>query len=305
MPVSLSRFIRARLLMALLLLGLGGLAAAPSAYAIGLPFHDFKWYSKHMYYRLGYGRMLFVGSSGPLVMQNVPPAASLALNNGPVPGTGVTISNYSTILGTLGFILPWGGNHLSLEANVAPPLKFYIYANQKAANQSLAALAFKTCDSSGNCTGIPTGVKPIGRTIGHFRSLPPNFTLVYRPFLHTVIRPYIGAGLIWLFTYDVNVTNRAMNSAPGSDPHLHLSRPIGCVGQAGFDISLPLDFYLTADAKYIGCATVHSKLTGVRVQTNFGSIAGPGGSAAVGPITNTLHYRVLLYSLTIGRSFWG
>src|SRR5699024_3825197 len=152
---------------------------------------------------------------------------------------------------------------------------------------------------------LKTGVPPTGRMIGRFKALPPNFTIVYRPFLDTVIRPYISVGMIWLYTYDVNVTNQYLTSAKGSHPKMHFTRPLGCVGQEGFDIALPLNFYLTADAKYIGCADIHAKLTGARVQTTLAPFGGGTGSVPVGPISATQHFRAFLYQITIGRTFWG
>jgi outer membrane protein W len=296
MPAFLFRFKYARILSVVLALGLGGAMTAP-AYAFGLPFHSLKWYSQHMYYRIGAGHFEYLGSSEPVILRDPSAEARLSVDPGPIKPSGAKISNDNTLTMISGFFIPKTDHHLSLEFQLAPPLDFKFYATGAAAHKAIAAKAL-----GGR---LNTGVPAIGEKIGRFQSLPPNFTLVYRPFTHTAIRPYIGAGMIWLYTYNVHVTNPVLTTAPGSDPKLHFTKPIGCVVHGGFDIALPLEFYLTADAKYVGCADVDAKLTGARVQSALAPFGNGVGSVALGPIRNTVHFRAVLYQITIGRTFWG
>ena len=303
-------------LFAALLLGL-----VPAAEA-----HSLKWWEQHLYYRLGYSRILIKGDSSPVVLSDLSPTASLSVQPGPIPDSGANFRSITKPMGIIGFILPWFGGHFSVEAMLTSPLKFEFDFTGNAATQSLGPNAINVGALASNLPTlynllppslqnlgvIPTGIPPLGHKIGSFNALPPVLTLVYhpgtfRPLPFLRVRPYIGAGVAWLMTYNKDITNPTLTNpeatAKYGQPQLTLSRPFACVGQAGLDIGLPAGFYLTADARYIGCADVQAEMHNI-------SVVSPTLSPFIGPIqvgnaTSTIHIKILAVSLLIGTTFWG
>lgn len=70
-----------------------------------------------------------------------------------------------------------------MQVTLALPLKLDFEVARNAVDESLAP----TTQS-----GIPTGVPPLRRKIGSFKALPPNLTVVYRPWIDTLIQPYMA-----------------------------------------------------------------------------------------------------------------
>lgn len=288
-----------------LLAGLLGSTAANAEKGVAWYAHSLKWYEQHSYWRLGAGRVIYLGSSTPANIENAQGETSAAIASGPIAGSSAGINNNNTIAGELGFILPFLGEHLSVEVAIAPPLKLDFQAEGTLASQPLGANAFPGPGQGGNNQGdpVPTGTQPLGKKLGTIHALPPAFTLVYRPWLHTLIQPYIGVGAVWLFTYNINVTNPVLTQVQPSTTQLVLSRPVGCVAQGGFDVRLPWGFKLTADARYLGCATVHAELRGTQVYAN--NVSPVFGPANVGTISTNVAFRAVLVQLSIGSTFWG
>lgn len=265
--------------------------------------HSLKWYEQHSYYRLGAGRLIYFGGSTPANLDNPSGKATLAIKSGPIEGSSAGLNrNNTTLAGELGFIIPWWGEHLSVEIAIAPPLKLEFDAHGTLASQSIGPYALQNQPGQPAGDPLPTGVGPLGTKLGTLHALPPQFTLVYRPWLHTLIRPYVGIGAVWLFTYNTDVTNSVLINNV-QKPQLVLSRPIGCVAQAGFDIRLPWHFYLTTDARYLGCATVHAELRHIMVYSP--TLSPSLGPVSVGTVSTNANFRALLVQVSIGSTFWG
>lgn len=266
--------------------------------------HSLKWYEQHTYYRFGAGRIVYFGKSTPVILENPSATAQLAVPPGPIAGGSAGLNQFNnTIAGELGFILPYFGGHFSLEAAIAPPIKFDFTAGGTLANQSIAPNALQNQPGQPAGDPLPTGVGPIGTKIGTLHALPPALTIVYRPWLDTFIRPYVGVGMVWLFTYNTKVTASTLTDHLNLAPQLVLSRPIGCVAQAGFDVRLPWHFYLTADARYLGCATVHAELRNVSVYSP--TLSPSLGPVHIGTISTNAKFQAVLFQLSIGSTFWG
>ena len=251
-------------------------------------------YVKHnSYFRVGVLHFQYYGDSSRLKVENAQGLAAQAFGEGSsrLDHTGSSAGDKTTLGGTIGLFVPNTGKHLAMEVTLAPPLKLDFEVSKNAVDESLAP----TTQS-----GIPTGVPPLGRKIGTFKALPPNLTLVYRPWVDTLIQPYIGAGAMYLYTYDTDVNNPVLN-AYGNEPTLNLTKPVACVGQLGVDFSLPKNMFLTADVKYVGCAEVEAKLNDVVI--NSPTLSDTVGPIDVGTVSSTNEFKAVLYQLSFGMRF--
>lgn len=256
--------------------------------------HQVFEYTKHnSYFRVGALHLHYFGDSSRLQVENAKGLASQAFGEGPskLDGTGSSTGDKTTIGGTFGMYLPMTGKHLAMEVQLAPPLKLDFEVTGRAANESLAPVTQN---------GIPTGVPPLGTKIGTLKALPPNFTIIYRPWVDTMVQPYIGAGAMYLYTYDTDVNNEQLN-AYGNEPTLNLTKPVACIGQAGVDINLSEKMFITADVKYVGCATVEAKLNNIVINSpTLGDTVGP---INLGTVSSSNKFEAVLYQLSMGFHF--
>ncbi len=262
--------------------------------------HSLKWWMQHGYWRLGGGEFVYAGSTSDAFFNITNGPATLGVTTGSRPNSGGGVSSHEMLAaGTIGFIIPAFGEHFSVEAFLAAPLKLNFETRGTLGTEPVAQEAL-----TGN-SGDPltTGVPAIGRAVGSLHALPPNFTIVYRPFLDTFVRPYVGVGAYWMYTYSMKIQAPVLANPEITSPQLTLTRPVGCIAQAGLDVKLPWGFYLTADARYLACATVHAVMHNVEV---FSPQQSPVfGTIPVGDISMDNHMRALLFSVTIGSTFWG
>lgn len=249
------------------------------------------------YGRLGILRFQYYGSSSDLHVDNATGLAAQAFGPGgsDLAHTGSSAGNKTTLGGVIGLYLPKTNHHLAVEVLLAPPLKLDFQVSKNAVDHSLAPTAL----NGSNADAIPTGVPPLGRNIGTFKALPPNFTIVYRPWVDTMIRPYIGVGAMYLYTYDTDVNNKVLNEL--GEPSLYLSKPVACVGQLGSDFNLPNNMFLNLDVKYVGCADVKSRLSNIKV--NSPTLSPTFGAVDVGSVSSTNHFRAVLYQISFGMHF--
>ncbi|MES1926459.1 OmpW family outer membrane protein [Salinisphaera sp. T31B1] len=251
-------------------------------------------YVKHnSYFRVGVLHFQYYGTSSRLTVEDAQGLAAQAFPPGEseIPHTGSSAGNTTTLGGTIGIFLPKTGRHLAMEVTLAPPLKLDFELAKNAEDESLAPVTRN---------GIPTGVPPIGKSIGTFKALPPNFTIVYRPWVDTLIQPYIGAGAMYLYTYDTDVNNEVLN-AYGNEPQLNLTKPVACVGQLGADFKLPQNMFITADVKYVGCATVEAKVNNIVI--NSPTLSPTVGPIDVGTVSSSNDFKAVLYQLSFGMRF--
>jgi outer membrane protein W len=243
----------------------------------------FDYVAHNIYFRAGVLYFDYFGSSTDLTGSG--PAAALLPDN-PIPDAGSSISSKLTLGMTYGLFIPQTAHHLAVELALAPPLDLQFRA-------------------AGTARGIGendvfspfTGNQALGRHIGNFKALPPSFTLVYRPWTQTKFQPYIGAGAMYLYTYDKDVSNTRLKQISkglgraglggNGHPTLYLSKPVACVGQLGFDFTLSEHAYVNADARYVGCTSVKAVLN-----------LGDGDS-----IASNNHFNAMLYQLSFGFRF--
>ncbi len=176
--------------------------------------------------------------SSPVVLSHVAGPAQLALSNGPVAGSGVSVGDALMPAATIGYRV-W--DQFTLETILAPPITLDMVATGTLATQPLAPTAL------GN---LPTGVPALGTHLGQTKALPPVLTATYRFLPDWPVRPYLGAGVSYMISYDTQITNPVLTSVhPVS---LNLPPAWGWVVQAGLDLHLWSGLFLTLDAKYIG-----------------------------------------------------
>ncbi len=117
---------------------------------------------KKIYLRAGVVHIAPLEQSQEMVLADVDGPASLALHDGPIAGSGATISS-ATIPGIIvGYVLPFGNDKLSVETILGLPFTVKFQATGTLANESLAPTAL----------GIPTGVMPLGPDLGEAKALP-------------------------------------------------------------------------------------------------------------------------------------
>lgn len=251
----------------------------------------FDYIQNNSYASIGLNYMHLTGSADNLVIHD-PAVVGLIKKNhlnpnlsasGEWHGTGIGVDSEAFPGITLGVYLPNTGHHLALETLIAPPLELTIELRDRAIDEPLARHPI---------TGQAL-IPAVGKTVGNTTALSPNLTLVYRPWVHTRIQPYIGIGAMYMYTYDTEVTNTVLNNYNGN-PTLELSDEFACVGQIGVDVLLPHNFFVNADVKYIGCAEVENTLTGVKTL---------GGTQTLNVVKSTLDFEALVYSFNVGMRF--
>lgn len=251
-------------------------------------------YVKHnSYFRVGVLHLQYYGTSSELQVDNAEGLAAQGFGAGEssLAHTGSSTGNKTTLGGTYGLFLPFTGRHLAMEVTLAPPLKLDFEVSKNAIDESLAPETQN---------GLQTGIPALGRSIGTLKTLPPNFTIVYRPWVDTMIQPYIGVGAMYLYTYDTDVNNEVLN-AYGNEPTLNLTKPVACVGQLGADFQLPQNMFITADVKYVGCATVEAKVNNIVINSpNLSDTVGP---INVGTVSSSNDFKAILYQLSFGMRF--
>lgn len=253
----------------------------------------FEYTKKNSYFRVGVLHFHYFGDSSRLKVENAQGLAAQPFGQGSskLDGTGSSTGDKTTIGGTFGLYIPKTGKHLAMEVQLAPPLKLDFEVTGRAATESLAPETQN---------GIPTGVPPLGSKIGTLKALPPNFTIIYRPWVDTMIQPYIGAGAMYLYTYDTDVNNTQLNPN-GNEPTLNLTKPVACIGQAGVDINLSEKLFITADVKYVGCATVEAKLNNIVI--NSPTLSNTVGPVTLGTVSSSNKFEAVLYQLSMGFRF--
>lgn len=260
-------------------------------------FEDAFAFVKHnTYLKFGAAHLDFTGESSNLVVENAQGLAAQAFGPGrsSLYNTGSGIGDTTFPAGTIGIYVPWTGRHLATEVTIAAPISLDLVALDRAVNESLAPYVLGQPGSG----GIPTGVQPLGEDLGSVKAFPPNLTLVFRPWVDTMIQPYIGIGAMYMYTYDLDIDNAVLNSV--NEPTLYLSKPVACVGQVGVDVYLTEHIFLNADVKWIGCAKVTAKVNNVKVAApNLGQF----GAIDIGTVSTRVNLEATLYQLSIGIRF--
>jgi len=208
-----------------------------------------------LYFRLGGAIVKPVSSSREMVLSDVDGPASLAVQNGPIAGSGATVGSASIPAVIIGWVLPTASRRWSLETVLGPPFTVKFTATGTLANMSIAPTAL----------GIPTGIGPLGPELGEAKALPPVLTAVYQLTSGGVLRPYLGAGASVLFSYDAHVNNAMLTAV--NKPDMTIAPAPGLVLQGGLDARLWKSVYARLDVKFIALMMARAEVHHVEVKT--------------------------------------
>ena len=210
---------------------------------------------RRLYVRAGVVRVEPLEQSNEMELSDVDGAASLAVQNGPIAGSGATISS-ATIPGMIiGYVLPYYHNKISVETIVGIPFTVTFKATGTLANESLAPTAL----------GLPTGVQPLGPDLGEAKAAPLVLTGIYRLGTYSGITPFAGAGLAVLLAFDAHVTNKMLTDV--SEPKMIVDPAPGLVLQAGIDAKIYKRIYARLDVKFIALMLARARVEHVQVRT--------------------------------------
>lgn len=232
----------------------GALAAAALVMAPAEASAESWW--KRFYVRGGVTRVETLEQSREMELADVDGAASLAVQNGPIAGSGATVSS-ATIFGlNIGFKLPELHKRMSLELVAGAPLpKMKFKATGTLANESIAPMAL----------GIPTGVPALGEDLGEVTAAPLVLTAVYKFTDRGRVQPYVGAGPAVLVALDKKITNPLLTEV--SQPDFEIAPAPGLVLQAGLDAKLWKNVYARVDVKFIALMLARAEVKHAQVRT--------------------------------------
>ena len=208
---------------------------------------------KKFYIRAGVALVKPLSSSRPMELANVDGAASLAVQDGPIAGSGASVSSATIPAIIVGYNLT---DHVALETVLGVPFTVKFQATGTLANESIAPTAL----------GIPTGVGPLGPELGEAKAAPPLITAVYKFLDPTAsFRPFVGAGAAVLIAFNAKVTNPMLTAV--SQPTMHVSPAPGLVFQGGLEARLSKSWFARLDVKYIAFMLANAEVEHIQVKT--------------------------------------
>lgn len=209
---------------------------------------------QRFYVRAGAATVAPITSSQELELADVDGPASLAVQNGPIAGSGATVDSATIPAAILGYVLPTASRKWSIETVLGVPFTVRFKATGTLATTSIAPTAL----------GIPTGVGPLGSELGEAKAVPPVITLVYQ-LTEGLVRPYVGAGVSVLFAYDAHVTNPMLTAV--GEPEMTIAPAPGVVFQSGLDIRVWKKVYARLDVKFIALMKARAEVRHIQVET--------------------------------------
>jgi outer membrane protein W len=232
----------------------GALAALAVTLAPATAGAEPPWW-KRLYFRGGVARVAPLEQSRELELADIDGAASLAVENGPIAGSGATISSATIPAVIIGYRLKALHGRLSLETIVGLPFTVKFSATGTLANESIAPMAL----------GIPTGVPAIGSELGEATALPGVVTAVYQLLPRSPVRPYVGAGPALLIATNAKITNPLLTEV--SKPDFSVAPAPGLVLQAGVEARLWKNVYARLDVKFIAGMLARATVKHMEVRT--------------------------------------
>jgi outer membrane protein W len=215
------------------------------------------WWKRRIYIRgVGVAHIATLEQSREMELADIDGAASLAVENGPIPGSGASINSSTIPAAIIGFRLPVLKDRLSLEVIVGKLFTVEFVATGTLRDTSIAPSAL----------GIPTGVPAIGdMPLGNAQALPLVNTAVYQFLDKGVLRPYAGAGLAIMFARNAKITNPLLTEV--SQPDFRIAPAPGLVLQAGLDAKIWKSVYARVDVKFIAGMLARATVEHLRVKT--------------------------------------
>jgi outer membrane protein W len=229
-----------------------------------------------------------LSTSKALALSNVSGPASLAVQNGPIAGSGASVDGATLPALILGYDLPYHHHQFALETVLATPITVKFEATGTLANMSLAPTVL----------GIPTGVPPLGSQLGEAKAIPPLVTLVYSPLRGERLQPYVGVGATVMFTYDAKVTNPILTQV--AQPQLNVSPAPGLVLQTGLTAPITHGFFARVDVKFVAFLTANAEVEDIQVKTPDLPLF---SSVEVGTAKMSVTVNPLIVQAGIGKDF--
>ncbi len=242
---------------------------------------------KRFYFRVGAAFVDPLSQSNELELAGVDGPASLAIQNGPIAGSGATIASSTIPAVIIGYVLPKWNDRVSIETILGPPLSVKMQATGTLANQSLAPSAL----------GIPTGIMPLGPELGEADAVPPVVTLVYS-LLDGPVRPYAGAGASVLVTYNAKVTNPVLTSV--GKPTFSIAPAPGLALQTGVDATIYGRIYARLDIKFIALMQARAEVHNIQMNAPDLPLF---GTVEVGTAKMSMWVNPLIIQAGIGTDF--
>jgi outer membrane protein W len=243
---------------------------------------------QRFYFRVGVAHVHPFSQSNELSLADVDGPASLAIMNGPIAGSGTTVSSATIPAAIIGYVLPVLHNRLSIETVLGPPFTVKFQATGTLRDKSIAPTAL----------GIPTGVMALGPELGEATAAPPVVTLVYSLIPHGTFRPYVGAGAAVLIAMGSKVTNPTLTEI--SKPDMSIAPAPGLALQTGLEARLNSRFYARLDFKYIALMEANAEVHHIQVKT-------PGiplfDSVEVGTAKMSVWVNPLIIQAGVGMDF--
>ncbi len=206
------------------------------------------------YVRAGAAFVKPIASSHEIELADVDGAASLAVDNGPIAGSGARVESATIPALIVGWVLPTSSRRWSLETIIGTPFTVKFRATGTLANMSIAPTAL----------GIPTGIQALGPELGEATALPPLVTAVYR-FLDGDVRPFAGAGASILFAYGEHITNPQLTMY--GKPDMSIAPAPGLVLQGGLDARIYHSIWARLDVKFIALMMARAEVHHLTVAT--------------------------------------
>ena len=232
-----------------------GAKADVSATVEVAPVHDLaEPHTRHIYFRAGFARIMPLSSSRELELADVNGPASLAVQNGPIVGSGASVESTNALAAVVGYRLGNSGKW-SLETVLGLPFTVKFRATGTLANMSLAPTAL----------GLQTGVQPLGPDLGEASAAPPMVTLVYQPVQLGRVTPFVGLGAAVLFAFNAHVTNPTLIAV--SQPEMSISPAPGVVLQGGFEARITNRIYARLDVKFIAGMLARAEVRHIQIAT--------------------------------------
>jgi outer membrane protein W len=244
--------------------------------------------TRHFYIRVGGVFVKPVSTSNPMELADIDGPASLALQNGPIVGSGASVGSAFTPGLIIGYRLPYLHRRLSIETVLGLPFTVKFMATGTLANDSIAPTAL----------GIPTGVMPLGSQLGEAKAAPPVVTAVYSLIDHGIVQPYVGAGVGVLFSYDAKVTNPTLTAV--GQPTMSIAPAPGLVLQGGADFKVYKEWYLRLDVKFIAFMQARAEVHNIQVSTPDIPLF---GNVDVGTAKMSVWVNPLIFQAGIGTDF--
>jgi outer membrane protein W len=207
------------------------------------------------YVRAGAALVKPVSSSRELELADVEGPASLAVQNGPVAGSGAKLGSAVIPAAIVGYVLPTASRRWSIEGVIGLPFTVKFEATGTLASTSLAPMAL----------GLSTGVGPLGPELGEATAVPIVLTVTYRPIAPDVVWPYLGVGPSVLFARNAKVTNTILTEV--NHPEMTIDPAPGLVVQGGLEARLSRSIYARIDIKFIAFMTANAEVRHINVKT--------------------------------------